>query len=206
MTVMGTDGSGKSTIIDAICPVLEQSLHTKPLYEHLRPNLLPSLARVFGRPVSEGPVTNPHGSKPSGLCGSLLRLCYYTTDYILGYWLKVFPVMVKSPCLYIFDRYFYDYYIDPRRGRIALPHWIPKALGLLIPKPDIILCLGAEPQIVHERKPELPLAEIERQTQALRKFCEGNARAVWIDTGCSAEKSVDQALEAVTARMAARYG
>jgi len=205
VAIMGTDGSGKSTIIDAICPVLQRSLHTKPLYGHLRPNLLPSLAKLFGRPVPEGPVTNPHGSKPSGFWGSLLRLCYYTADYVLGYWLKVFPVLVKSPCLYIFDRYFYDYYIDPRRSRISLPKNAIRLFEFFIPRPDIILCLGGDPEVVQKRKGELPLEEVQRQTAELRRFCASNTRAVWIDTGCSIEKSVDQALEAITTRMAARY-
>lgn len=205
VVILGPDGAGKSTIIEAIRPLIETALHSKIFYEHMRPNLLPSLARLFGRPVKEGPTTDPHASKPSGFLCSLIRLLYYTTDYVIGYWLKVFPVLVKRPCTYVFDRYFYDYFIDPRRGRIALPQWIIRIFSLVVPKPDIILCLGADPKVIHARKPELPLEEFKRQMDALRKFCDSNERAVWIDTGCSIEDSVNRALEAITTRMAVRY-
>ena len=205
LAVLGTDGSGKSTIIEGIRPPLESALHTSLNYEHMRPNLLPSIAHLFGRQTKEGPVTNPHGSRPSGFLGSFLRLSYYSLDYILGYWLKVYPAKVKRPCLYVFDRYFYDFITDPTRSRISLPKWLIKLFVVLIPAPDIVLCLGADPAVIHSRKPELPLIEVERQVRELKKFCDSSPRAVWIDTAQSIEKSVDQALGAITDRMAARY-
>lgn len=205
VAVLGTDGSGKSTIINGIIPVLGKALHNSVCYEHMRPNLLPSIARLFGRPEKEGPVTDPHGSKTSGFFGSFLRLSYYSLDYILGYWLKVYPALVKRPTLYIFDRYFQDYYIDPRRGRISLPKWLIKLYEIFIPTPDIILCLGTDAEVMYARKPEVPLEEVERQVKELQAFCKSNKRTVWIDTGCSIGDSVDKALEAITSRMAARY-
>ncbi|MBA3017834.1 MAG: hypothetical protein KJ550_12590 [Proteobacteria bacterium] len=203
--VIGTDGSGKSTIIEGIRPPLESALHTKLNYEHMRPNLLPSIACLFGRQTEDGPVTNPHGSKASGFFGSFLRLSYYSLDYILGYWLKVYPAKVKRPCLYVFDRYFYDFITDPARSRISLPKWLIKLFAILIPTPDLILCLGADPAVIHARKPELPLIEVERQISELKKFCDSSPNAVWIDTAQSIEKSIDHALEAITDHMAARY-
>jgi len=107
--------------------------------------------------------------------------------------------------MYVFDRYFYDYYIDPQRLRIKLPKWVLKLFGVIVPRPDMVLCLGASAEIIHKRKPELSLEEVRRQVEALRQFCDSNERAVWIDTGCSIDESVDQALEAIVSRMAARY-
>lgn len=201
----GTDGSGKSTIIDGIKPVMEAALHKKPEYEHLRPNLLPSIAKLFGRPATTGPVTAPHASKPSGLTGSLVRLLYYSLDYIFGYWFKVYPALVRKQNLYVFDRYYCDYLIDPRRSRIDLPGWIVRSIGFFIPQPDLILCLGTDPNLINARKPELPLEEVKRQVFELRHFCEKSKRALWIDTGCSIKESVDQALDAIISRMAMRY-
>jgi len=205
VAVLGTDGSGKSTVNSKVEAVLSEALHNKVRCEHMRPNLLPSIAWLFGIPSTSGPVTNPHASNPSGFIGSLARLLYYSLDYILGYWFKIYPALVKRPTLYAFDRYYYDYIIDPRRSRICLPLWIIKTIGFLIPQPDLTLCLGADPVVIHNRKPELPLAEVERQVAELKRFCEKNKNAVWIDTGCSIEESVDKALHAITYRMAARY-
>ena len=206
VVVMGTDGSGKTTLVAGLVPHLMSALHHRPRCEHMRPNLLPRLGRLFGRPAPKGPVTDPHGSRPSGFAGSLLRLAYYTADYVLGYWLKVYPAMVKRPTIWIFDRYFYDYYIDPARGRIRLPKWIIRFFSVLVPKPDVILCLGADPEVIHRRKPELLLEEVRRQVDELRRFCEGNPRAVFIDVGRPVEECVDRALDAITERMARRYG
>lgn len=205
IAVLGTDGSGKSTIIERLTPLLEAALHNKIRYEHMRPNLLPSIARIFGRKNSSGPVKNPHASTPSGFAGSCLRLAYYSLDYILGYWLKVHKDKAKQTCLWIFDRYYYDYLIDPYRGRISLPRWVIKTVSLFIPKPNLILCLGADPAVIHQRKPELTLVEVERQVRELKKFCRETKRTVWIDTDCSIEQSVDQAMEAITSAMANRY-
>jgi thymidylate kinase len=175
------------------------------VYEHMRPNFLPSIARLFCKPVKEGPTTDPHGSKPSGFLGSLLRLSYYSLDYVFGYRLKIYPALVRQPSLYIFDRYFYDYYIDSYRGKVSLPKWIIKFYGFFIPSPDIILCLGTDVETIHARKPELSIEEFKRQVKELKAFCKNNKKAVWIDTGCSIEESVDKALEAITSRMASRY-
>ncbi len=205
---IGTDGSGKSTIIEGIRPPLEAALHSPLKYEHMRPNLLPSLARLLGRgePEPGKPVADPHASSTSGLVGSFLRLCYYSLDFILGYWFKVYPDKVRKPCLYVFDRYFYDYIIDPVRSRIDLPKKLLEWWRLIIPEPDLLLCLGAEPGIIHVRKPELPLDEVKRQVDELRSFCRKHpGRAVWIDTGLPVEESIAQALQAIVDRMAARY-
>lgn len=205
IAVLGADGSGKSTLISMIDTILSQALHNRVRYAHLRPNLLPSIARLFGRSDPNGPVTTPHASNPSWFIGSLARLLYYSLDYIFGYWFKIYPALVKRPTLYLFDRYYYDYLVDPKRSRICLPRWIIKTIGFFIPKPDLIICLGTDPHVIHARKPELPLEEVERQVKELQAFCKSNKRAVWIDTGCSIEDSVDKALEAITSRMAARY-
>jgi thymidylate kinase len=202
---LGTDGAGKTTIIERIKPTLSKTMHNAIRFEHMRPNLLPSLARLFGKELPSGPVTNPHGSPPSGFVGSILRLGYYTCDYVIGFWLKIYPAMVKRPCIFIFDRYFYDYLFDPVRARMSLPKWIIKLFSFAIPKPDLILCLGADPEVIHIRKPELPIEETKKQVANLRQFCSNTARAIWIDTGRPVEDAADKTLKAIAERMAGRY-
>ena len=202
---LGTDGSGKSTLIESVKPALEQSLHAKIHYEHLRPNLLPSLARLAGKPERKGPTTDPHGGKVAGRLASLVRFFYYYVDYAVGYWVKIYPMLVKRPSMVFFDRYYYEYMIDPRRCAVRLPHGWAKFWSWFIPKPDLILCLGGEPEKIYARKPETSLEEVKRQVAALKKFCDGNRRAVWIDTTTSVEESMDAALTKITQRMSRRY-
>lgn len=203
---LGTDGSGKSTIIENIKPALNYAFHNAVYYEHMRPNRFPSIARLMGNKEEfTGPVSNPHGSTASGFFGSLLRLSYYMLDYTFGFYLKVWPKKAIRSCVWIFDRYYYDYLIDPKRGRIKLPHWILKFGHFIIPEPDIILCLGADADTINKRKPELPLEEVERQVAKLKRFCGSHKRAVWIDTGKSIEESSKETLQVILEVMAKRF-
>lgn len=205
IAVLGTDGAGKTTVINAIREPLNEADHNALFYEHMRPNLLPNIAQLFGGKKQSGPVTDPHAAKPSGLLGSLLRLLYYSVDYIWGYWIKIYPIMVKKSSIWIFDRYYYDYLIDPKRARINLPDWIIKSVKFFIPDPDLILCLGAEPVTIHNRKPELPLDEVMIQVRKLKKFCDNEKKAVWIDTSNSIEETVNQVMNTISNKMAERF-
>lgn len=196
---MGTDGSGKSTVIEYITPWLE-SINAKGVhYEHLRPNWLPPLGAVAGKSSNKdsGPVLDPHGQKPSGFLGSLVRLGYYSLDYYVGYRRKIIRLCRNGGQVCLFDRYFYDIEIDPRRMRIALPTWILRGVLKLLPEPDLVLCLGAEPDVIYERKPETSLEEVTRQIKHLKSLCQKNKRAVWVDTGESIEASIAAVKSAV---------
>ena len=203
---LGVDGAGKTTIINSITPKLNKAFHKAIYYEHMRPNRLISIARLLGKKEEfSGPVTNPHGSSTSGYIGSMLRWSYYMLDYTFGFYLKVWPKKSIRSCAWIFDRYYYDYLIDPKRGRINLPTWILKFGQVIIPEPDIILCLGTDAITIHKRKPELTLKEVERQVLELKAFCDSHKKAVWIDTGKDIETSSNNTLEAITTMMAKRF-
>jgi thymidylate kinase len=207
IAIIGTDGSGKTTVINEIKKPLESALHNNIHYEHLRPNLIPSIAVLLGKKSKDdnGPVDNPHEGKPSNFAGSLLRLSYYSIDYIFGYWFKVRKIIARRPKLFIFDRYFYDNIIDQRRNCLALPDRLVRFFGFFIPEPDMVLCLGAEPEKIFARKPELPLDEIRRQVSALKEFCDTKNNAVWIDTSSDLQTTIDDALNAISIKMSERY-
>jgi thymidylate kinase len=203
---LGTDGSGKSTIIELITPILNEAFHKAVYYEHLRPNHFPSIARLLGnKNILDEPVTDPHGGSVSGYLGSFFRWAYYSLDYTFGFYIKIFTKKAFKSCVWIFDRYYYDYLIDPKRSRINLPKWIFKLGQFIIPEPDIIICLGTDAQTIHKRKPELPLLEVERQVKDLKKFAENHKRAVWIDTGKSIETAQNDTMKAIIKVMAKRF-
>ena len=205
VAVLGTDGAGKSTIITAIEPVLSAATHGTFIVKHLRPGLLPPLARLKGKQTQQdGPVTDPHGSSPSGWLGSLLRVLYLTADYVLGYWLVVRPKISKSPTIYLFDRYTYDMALDPRRFRIALPARIIRWFIRLAPNPDLIFCLHGSPEALAARKQELPLEEVKRQVVALKAFAATEPRAILVSTETTVEETRDQILNAIAGHCAKR--
>lgn len=201
VAVLGTDGSGKSTLINAVTPFLEMMTHLKVNYHHLRPGLLPSLSRLAGKPQAKGPVNAPHRGKTAGKVLSLVRFSYYLLDYTIGYFIEIYLVKVKRSAVIIADRWYYEYLIDPRRCAVQLPVWLPKLFAHFLPKPNLILCLGGKPEKIYARKPETSLEEVRRQVNELRRFADGNRRAVWIDTTTNLEKSVDCMIGALLSAM-----
>ncbi len=196
IAILGVDGAGKSTIIDAIKPVLDEATHNAVFVQHLKPGLLPPLARLKGKKAAAaGPTIDPHGSTPSGCVGSSLRLLYLMLDYWLGYWLKIRPRIAKLPTIVIFDRYAYDMALDPLRFRINLPDRLILLLTKMAPRPDRVICLYGDPQTLASRKNELPLAEVSRQVQEIMSFAAANSQARLVSTDGSIEEARDQVLK-----------
>ncbi len=198
VAVLGVDGVGKSTVIDALIPLLGLRGFTVQQH-HLRPGLLPPLARLKGQRAQHiGPVTDPHGAKASGRIASLMRALYLLADYVLGYWLVIRPTITHSPTIVLFDRYAYDMLIDPRRFRISLPGGLMRWLTGCAPRPDIIICLHGDPDMIARRKQELPLSEVRRQIAALLEYAKSEPRAVLISTEGAVNEARDQVLEVIT--------
>jgi len=207
IAILGVDGAGKSTVIQAILPGLNAATHNAVFVLHLRPSLLPPLSRLKGRKESPaGTIVEPHSSKPSGYLGSLCRLLYLSLDYVLGYWLIIRPRIAKRPALVIFDRYAYDMGLDPSRFRIGVPGWVAGWFAALAPEPDLIICLHGNPEIICARKQELPLEETRRQVEALRAFAARKKGAILIATDSSVEETRDQVLQALGDVLRTRTG
>lgn len=207
IVVEGTDGSGKSFIINSITPILNGAFHNGVIYNHLRPNVLPDIAVLIGKRKKEDVtvVSAPHVGKQSGIVNSLIRWGYYMIDYTFGYLKTVWPVIHTKSKVFIFDRYYYEYYFDQKRSHTNLPLWIIKIGECFLPKPDIILCLGGDPQKIYTRKPETSLEEVIRQTNVLKDFCAKRKNAVWIDTTTTPEESIHSTMEAICKMMSKRF-
>ena len=205
IAILGTDGAGKSAIYNTIYPHLEAAFHSKLYYRHLRPDMLPDIAELFGkRKKSDRPEVceNPHAKKSSGLVMSLVRVLYYLHDYIWGYWLNIWPKISTQSAVFVMDRYYYDYYIDQSRSRTSLPNWIIRFFDFWVPSPDIIIGLGGDPEKIFARKPETSIKEVTRQTEALKAFCNRRRNAFWVNT---TENDVDTSARMVLKLISERF-
>lgn len=198
VAVLGLDGAGKSTLINVVRQDINRLLHIDTKLHYHRPGFIPSLARLLNRDIQQyGPNLNPHAKLPSGLSLSAARLAYYTLDYLIGYWFAVYPTLVKRGTVIFFDRYYYDYYIDPIRYRTNAPYWLVKLFEIFIPKPDLIIMLIPDPETYYERKPELPLDELRRQAKRMAELAKKLNNVSWIDTSGPIEESCDEMTQVV---------
>ncbi len=167
VVVIGPDGSGKSTVAAGLRQTLPPLFQGTRYYHAHFKNLprLRDLVQRLGLKVPEAAASDESapqrmGAQTSGAkkFKSLVSLLYYALDYVLGY-----PILFRGRGqgqLIIFDRYYYDYLIQPG---MSLPTWFMNLVLQVIPKPDVVVYLKNNPEVIRSRKPELSKEELTRQ-------------------------------------------
>ncbi len=155
----GPDGSGKTTVIDTILERIAPVFKTAHKYYHFRPALFGNLGEVAHSAGIKKEVdrnySDPHRGGKTGKLNSFVRLCYYSLDYIIGYFVKVKSV-TRITRVVVFDRYYTDIICDSRRSRIYLSpkflYWWGK---VFIPTLNYNILLTASSDTILARKREL---------------------------------------------------
>lgn len=109
--------------------------------------------------------------------------------------------------LVIFDRYYYDYFADMKRYKYSLPNWFPLAFEWMIPKPDMVFVLDGSPEVLYERKKELPIEELSRQCSVFRQLAQKEKNFHLVDVNRDLDAIVDDITRTIlkeTARKTAR--
>jgi len=169
VVLIGPDGSGKSTVAANLQKLLKP-LFANQRYYHGHFAILPrlrDLAGLLGIRVHPNSSQQRHnaesmeGSVRFGRLRSLTYLLYYLIDYLLGHW-AIFTARGRGE-LVIFDRYYYDYLIQPS---LSLPRWLVRSMMRLVPRPDLVVYLKNNPETILSRKAELTRKELARQGAA----------------------------------------
>ena len=192
---LGPDGAGKTAVGDRLQEKLAPTFRCLKRF-HLRPYLL-------GRGGDSNPVTDPHGEPARGFFSSITKLVYFWIDYTFGYWLKIRPLKVRST-LVIFDRYYHDLLIDPKRYRYGAPAWIARFVGKLIPKPDLFIILDAPAEVINARKQEVSLEETKKQRAAYLAFAKEQGNCIVLNTDQLLDETVHDGYIAVMEYMQKR--
>jgi len=158
---LGSDGSGKSTVIE------KQRVFFEPFYKEtrgirFRHGIFPKLqgkAR-FGMPENPGGDQFVYPDKyiwPG--------IVYYTLSTWVGNralnWLR------RGDCAVFIDRYYYDFFIHKATRDFMFKHqWLLH----FVRKPDLVIYLTADAEIIRQRKPELSEGELVEQDRAILRL------------------------------------
>ena len=187
--ILGPDGIGKTTVaeqaIKRLRSTLKLSKHYTELY-HFRPCLFPNLRKLILRDENPSDFQRPYRAKPAGFVSSLLRMSYYWLDYLIGYYLKIRPGLRRYKII-LFDRYFHEFLVDPKRSRIKLPMWIRKVFYIFVPKPRLVFILNAPPQVILKRKQELNLRQLKNLIKSYESVGYSLKNVIFIDASKPAD-------------------
>lgn len=169
---LGPDGVGKTTLLRAVSKSLTPLFPEQALYRW-RP-------AMFAR----SPRLNclPHSKPMRGTWSSISYLLFTWADFFFGYFVSIRSLLSRNG-LALFDRYYHDLLIDPKRYRYTGPMWLVQKMARLIPPRDIFfVVLEAEEQTILSRKQQLPIEEVRRQRTAYREFAKQVSASVVIST------------------------
>jgi thymidylate kinase len=128
---------------------------------------------------------------------------YYYADWLFGYFGDL-RWRIACSTLVLCDRTFDDLVVDPKRYRLQASSTLTDVLRRALPAPALILVLVGPAESVHARKPELSVAEIERQQDKLRKMAATDQRMRVIEAGRAPESVADDSAKALLKFMTER--
>ncbi len=166
IVLLGPDGCGKTTVSQSIREKMERAFRKQWRF-HWRPKFFPKLGNSSPmKPSSSNANAAPQPPEEAryGSILSFIRFIYYWADFVIGYWLVIYPRKVRSTII-VGERYFGDILVHPARYGFKLPHWLMRLFSYLVPHPNLTIQLSGDPQTIHNRKPELTVSVIEAQTK-----------------------------------------
>lgn len=196
--IAGPDGSGKSTIADMLTESLRaDGVGVQRL--HYRPGVLLSRRAGAGE-VAPSAVDDPHGRTHRGVAASVAKVLVTFADVVAA------DVLGRrsgsAPGVVIQERGWWDQDVDSRRYRLH-PRSCGgvRALGRVLPRPDLAVVLTGPPALIHRRKPELPVDEIDRQSREwLRRAPRIAKRHIVVDVRDEPWSVADRVLDAMGRR------
>jgi len=186
VVLCGPDGCGKSTIGPMVSAGLSATFSPdKGEQFHWKPAVFSAR-----RQASRKPTTDPHSQPPRNALVSMLYFKVHWLEFFLGWHLRVRPKLFRGG-LVLIDRWYYDFLVDQRRYRLQVPKVLVR-LGLkLLPKPDLVFLLDAPPEILRQRKQEVPEAETRRQRESYLRLVRTLPNGIVVDASQSPERVAD---------------
>jgi thymidylate kinase len=99
--------------------------------------------------------------------------------------------------LVLFDRFHGDLVVDPKRYRYGGPEWVARIASRLMPQPDLILFLDAEPSVLLSRKQEVTREALEASRSRYLEWAANNNRCHLVDASQPLRKVADEVFQMI---------
>ncbi len=170
VSVIGMDGTGKTTMTHLLQEKLDASLITNELIYtgRGRNNILP--IQFFGAKYKTIKSISARQNNYSSSISLTEKIMYsiaapiFAFDLFLRYWTKIWPKR-KTKQIVLTDRYSTDILLMKNA-----PMLLKCILFWFLPKPTLIIYLYNHPKILHKRKPDHPLEDLYRQQRIFTKI------------------------------------
>jgi thymidylate kinase len=192
---LGPDGAGKSSMIDVVSGRLHAAFDS-----FATAGFAPALHRVFDR--RQYPTDRPHALQQRSLPISLLRAGFWFVFYLCNHF--TLYLAKARPTLVLYDRHFFDIFVDPKRYRYGGPAWILRVLARVIPKPDVVILLDASPEILQSRKQEVAFEVSAQQRKAYLSLLPSLPNYYLVDASGPLQRVASDVSEIILRRLAAR--
>lgn len=160
ISIVGPDGAGKSTLTDALMIYFQHHKRqvTTVYMGRGRRHLLPMTKMGMKYKAREKKKTSPNTMLYT------LSAPVFALDLWLRYYLQILPQRLQKKMV-ITDRYCSDIMLMKN-----VPFWLKKVLLSFFPQPTISVLLYNSSEILHQRRPEESIPELERQIAIFDKF------------------------------------
>jgi len=204
IVLLGPDGCGKSTLLRTLREKLRAvALTTDTVY--LGPwgqSVLP-LQKILSRfhitpyraedkAFYSGKTMAREIPKGLNLWQQNLKAWLYYAAVAIELWYRYFKLVLpklRQGRIILADRYIYDllvgYKSRPMNYHWGIRHWLCRRY----PQPHLTILLDASPEVIHQRKPQLSLAQLGEVRAAYANFREAYDLKI-LDTSVSVEKTV----------------
>jgi thymidylate kinase len=197
---LGPDGSGKTSVAEAVQRDLAAAFKSVQRY-HLRPE-------VLGQRAGQRATSTPHEAPARGQLASVAKLAFWWLEYAVGFATQIAPRRMRSHLL-VFDRYFDDLLVDPKRYCYSGPLWLVALCRRFVPRPDLLIVLDALPERLLARKQEITSEAAERLAGAYRALARDNDFQIVdasVELKCVVDTVASLVLDHLAARTARRLG
>ena len=193
VVLLGPDGSGKTTIADALANDLDRSFRAIHRINLANRPIILNYRRERERVSSSGDLKSFRHSEyiePSTkqVMRNYVRLLVHTLDHIIHYYIKIRPKMINGGVV-ISERYFHDYVCADKRFLPGVNIRLKKILLNAVPSPEYVFVVDVNPSKLYSRKPELSLDQISYEQQ---RYLNLNFRKTLVDNNGTLKNTLNQ--------------